>query len=44
MDPGSGDVPGVTATLQAAQPVAPDDLCRTATAEAIRGFDNNARG
>lgn len=44
MDPGSGDVPGVTATLQAAQPVAPDDLCRTATAEAIRGFDNNTRG
>ena len=44
MDPATGDVPPVTATLQAAQAVAADDLCRTATAEAMRGFDNNARG
>ncbi|MGY5778282.1 urea amidolyase associated protein UAAP1 [Rhizobium sp. LEGMi135b] len=26
----------------AARPVASDDLCRTATAEAVRGFENNA--
>lgn len=24
------------------RPIAPDDLCRTATAEAVRGFENNA--
>ncbi|MFN4128426.1 MAG: urea amidolyase associated protein UAAP1 [Paracoccaceae bacterium] len=44
MDPATGQVPPVTATLQAAQAVAADDLCRTATAEAVRGFENNARG
>jgi uncharacterized protein len=44
MDPAVGDVPPVTATVQAARPVPEDDLCRTATAEAIRGFQNNARG
>lgn len=44
LDPASGEVPPVTATLMAARPVAEDDLCRSATAEAIRGFDNNARG
>lgn len=44
MDPATGPVPAVTATLQAAGPVPDDDLCRTATAEAIRGFQNNARG
>lgn len=44
MDPMTGEVPAVTATLQAARAVAEDDLCRTATAEAIRGFENNARG
>lgn len=44
MDPATREVPAVTATLQAARPVPDDDLCRTATAEAIRGFDNNARG
>lgn len=44
LDPTEGDVPPVTATLQAARPVGPDDLCRTATAEAMRGFENNARG
>ncbi len=44
LDPATGPVPPVTATLQAARPVAPDDLCRTATAEAMRGFQNNQRG
>lgn len=44
LDPTQGDVPPVTLTLQAARDIAQDDLCRTATAEAIRGFDNNARG
>jgi hypothetical protein len=44
MDPTPGDVPPVTLTLMAGGPVADDDLCRTATAEAIRGFQNNARG
>jgi uncharacterized protein len=44
LDPATGDVPNVTLTRMAARPVAPDDLCRTATAEAIRGFENNARG
>lgn len=44
MDPAMGAVPAVTATLMAAAPVPDDDLCRTATAEAIRGFQNNARG
>jgi uncharacterized protein len=44
LDPATGDVPAVTATLQSAQALAEDDLCRTATAEAIRGFANNARG
>lgn len=44
LDPTSGAVPAVTATVQAARPVPDDDLCRTATAEAIRGFDNNAKG
>jgi uncharacterized protein len=43
-DPATGDVPPVTATLQAARTVPDDDLCRTATAEAIRGFQNNERG
>ena len=28
--------------LHAARPVPADDLCRTASAEAIRGFENNA--
>jgi urea carboxylase-associated protein 2 len=32
----------VTVTRIAAQPIAEDDLCRTATAEAVRGFENNA--
>ena len=33
----------MVATRLAPLPVAEDDLCRTATAEAVRGFDNNAR-
>lgn len=44
MDPATGEVPAITATAQVARPVPEDDLCRTATAEAIRGFQNNARG
>lgn len=32
----------VTLTRLAALPVDADDLCRTATAEAVRGFENNA--
>lgn len=44
LDPATGDVPDVTLTRMAARPVAPDDLCRTATPEAIRGFENTARG
>lgn len=32
----------VTVTRIAARPVPADDLCRTASAEAIRGFENNA--
>lgn len=44
MDPTTGEVPPITLTLQAARAVGADDLCRTATAEAIRGFQNNARG
>lgn len=32
----------VTVTRLAACPIAADDLCRTATAEAVRGFENNA--
>ncbi len=44
LDPATGPEPAVTATRFAARPVPADDLCRTATAEAIRGFENNARG
>lgn len=43
LDPATGDVPPLTATRMVAVPVAGDDLCRTATAEAMRGFENNAR-
>ncbi|KAA3511429.1 urea amidolyase associated protein UAAP1 [Agrobacterium rosae] len=43
LDPRPGYEPKpVTITRIAAQPVAVDDLCRTATAEAVRGFENNA--
>jgi urea carboxylase-associated protein 2 len=44
LDPATGEVPAAMAILQAARPVPEDDLCRTATPEAIRGFENNARG
>lgn len=37
------DAPPVTLTKIAARPIATDDLCHTATAEAQRGFENNAR-
>ncbi|MGQ0566864.1 MAG: DUF1989 domain-containing protein [Gemmobacter sp.] len=43
LDPAKGPEPAVTATLLAAVPVADDDLCRTASAEAVRGFQNNGR-
>lgn len=44
LDPATGpEVPAVTVTRMMARPVAADDLCRTATAEAIRGFENNTR-
>jgi len=44
MDPQAGVVPGVLkVTKVAAQPVPADDLCRTATVEAQRGFENNAK-
>jgi len=44
MDPSTAEVPPVLLTLQAAGAVDDDDLCRTASAEAIRGFQNNVRG
>jgi urea carboxylase-associated protein 2 len=44
LDPATGPVPPVSVCLIAARPVPADDLCRTATAEAVRGFANNARG
>ncbi|MGD9917525.1 MAG: urea amidolyase associated protein UAAP1 [Paenirhodobacter sp.] len=44
LDPTTGsEVPALTATRIAARPIAEDDLCRTASAEAIRGFENNIR-
>tara|TARA_R110002110_G_scaffold38465_22_gene125556 strand:+ start:57 stop:872 length:816 start_codon:yes stop_codon:yes gene_type:complete len=44
LDPRAAELPAPLdiATLQAV-PVPADDLCRTATAEAQRGFENNAR-
>lgn len=42
-DPAEGPVPAVTVERLAARPVAADDLCRTATAEAVRGFENAER-
>jgi hypothetical protein len=44
LDPTEGALPGLTACRLAARPIAADDLCRHASAETIRGFDNNARG
>ncbi len=43
-DPATGPEPQITVTRLTALPVPADDLCRTASAEAMRGFDNNARG
>lgn len=43
LDPATGDLPAVTLQRLAASPVPADDLCRTATAEAIRGFENTER-
>lgn len=43
LDPATGPEPAVTVTRLAAVPIPPDDLCRTASAEAIRAFENNAR-
>lgn len=44
LDPATGPEPAVTAHRLTAVPVAPDDLCRTASAEAIRAFANNDIG
>lgn len=40
LDPGQGVPPPVTVTRFKAPAPGPDDLCRTATAEAMRGFEN----
>lgn len=40
LDPDQSEPPAVAITRFRAPPAAPDDLCRTATAEAIRGFEN----
>ncbi|MFP5076485.1 urea amidolyase associated protein UAAP1 [Rhizobium sp. YIM 134829] len=43
LDPNPAYAPNpVSLTRLAAVPVPEDDLCRTATAEAVRGFENNA--
>jgi uncharacterized protein len=44
LDPTTGPEPQITVTRLAALPVPADDLCRTASAEAMRGFENNGRG
>lgn len=42
LDPNASYAPkAVTVTRIAARSPSPDDLCRTATAEAVRGFENN---
>lgn len=44
LDPSPDYAPAaMTATRLSALPVATDDICRTATPEAVRGFENNAR-
>ena len=44
LDPRAATIPGaVMVTKVSAAPVPADDLCRTATAEAQRGFENNAK-
>ena len=43
-DPRAGEVPAPLDVIKIkAVPVPPDDLCRTATPEAQRGFENNAK-
>jgi urea carboxylase-associated protein 2 len=42
LDPAQ-DQPSLTVTRLATRPVPADDLCRTASAEAVRGFENTAR-
>lgn len=42
LDPAEGE-PVLTVTRLAAAEISADDLCRTASAEAIRGFENTAR-
>ncbi|GAA0309976.1 urea amidolyase associated protein UAAP1 [Rhodovulum strictum] len=43
LDPAGGPVPAIRALHLAAVPVAADDPCRTASAEAIRAFQNTIR-
>lgn len=43
LDPATGDLPSVTVTRMSAAPVPADDRCRTASPEAIRGFENLSR-
>jgi urea carboxylase-associated protein 2 len=44
LDPRAGEVPDAVDLMRIkATPVPDDDLCRTATAEAVRGFENNAK-
>ncbi len=44
LDPAPGYAPKpVVVTRFRAPPAAADDLCRTATPEVVRGFENNAR-
>lgn len=42
LDPGLAYAPQPVTVTRFRAPVAADDLCRTATAEAVRGFENNA--
>ena len=42
LDPGPDYAPRPVIVTRFRAPVAADDLCRTATAEAVRGFENNA--
>ncbi|MFK7752972.1 MAG: urea amidolyase associated protein UAAP1 [Sedimentitalea sp.] len=44
LDPRAGETPGpLDVTRIKAMPITADDLCRTATAEAQRGFENNVK-
>lgn len=43
LDPATGPEPAVTVLHLRAKPVAADDPCSTASPEAVRGFENNAR-